>query len=60
MVIDKTKGINNLSHWDIYKCFLVWNQNNNVQSCDLPVPSLLVLLNDVLLLLPSSHDISEQ
>ena len=59
MVINKTKGINNLFHWHIYKRFLVWYQNSNVQSCDLPVPSLLVLLNDVPLPLPSSHDITE-
>ena len=24
MVIDKTKGINNLTHWYVYKRFLIW------------------------------------
>ena len=38
-MINKTKGINNLTHWYIYKCFLIWNWNNKVQLHDLPVPS---------------------
>ena len=50
MVVDKTKGINNLFHWYIYKRFLIWNRNNKVQSRDLPVPSLLVLPNELPLL----------
>ena len=49
MVVDKTKGINNLTLWYIYKHFLIWNQNNNVQSRDLPVLIVPVLPNDLLL-----------
>ena len=30
MVIDKTKGINNPTHWYTYKPrFLIWNRNKN-------------------------------
>ena len=48
MMIGKTKGINNLTHWYIYKRFLIWNRNNEVQSRDLPVSNQLpVLPNDL-------------
>ena len=53
MVIDKTKGISNLTHWYIYKRFLIWNRSNKVQSRDLPVPGLPILPNDLPLSLPS-------
>ena len=53
MVIDKTKGISNITHWYIYKRLFIWTRNNKVQSRDLPIPSLLVLPNDFPLPLPS-------
>ena len=52
MVIDKTKGISNITPWYVYKCLLIWNRINEVQSRNLPIPSLLVLPNDLLLPLP--------
>ena len=61
MVIDKTKGINNLLNWYMYKHFLIWNRNNKIQLQDLPVPTNLpVLPNDLPRPLPSSRDISQQ